>query len=180
MTSLTSPNHKYHIEEDRYSIQHMKRKGITAMPRPHSHNLAELYYLIQGERVYFVDDRVITVHKGELILISGRELHSTASSEVAEFERILINYDPALLPPSLQSEAIWFHDRGYRLFKLTLREQDEAGNPNEPDAGRMPVAAAVLRNQRNRFILRADDSPSAFREYLTSWRDETSAPSSSN
>lgn len=126
MTSLISPNHKYHIEEDRYSIQHMKRKGITAMPRPHSHDLAELYYLIQGERVYFVDDRVITVHKGELILISGRELHSTASSEVAEFERILINYDPALLPPSLQNEAIWFHDRGYRLFKLTLREQDEA------------------------------------------------------
>ncbi|MEC0171397.1 AraC family transcriptional regulator [Paenibacillus graminis] len=126
MTSLTSPNHKYHIEEGRYSIQHMKRKGITAMPRPHSHDLTELYYLMQGERVYFVDDRVITVHKGELILIPGRELHSTASSEVAEFERILINYDPALLPPSLRNEAIWFQDRGYRLFKLTLREQDEA------------------------------------------------------
>ncbi|MBT2292176.1 helix-turn-helix transcriptional regulator [Paenibacillus albidus] len=126
MTSLTSPHHKYQIEEGRYSIQHMKRKGITAMPRPHSHDLTELYYLMQGERVYFVDDRVITVHKGELILIPGRELHSTASSEVAEFERILIHYDPALLPPSLQNEAIWFHDRGYRLFKLTLREQDEA------------------------------------------------------
>lgn len=126
MTSLTSPNHKYHIEEGRYSIQHMKRKGITAMPRPHSHELTELYYLIQGERVYFVDDRVVTVHKGELILISGGELHSTASSEVAEFERILINYDPALLPPSLQNEDIWFHDRSYRLFRLTLREQDEA------------------------------------------------------
>lgn len=179
MTSLTSPNHKYHIEEDRYSIQHMKRKGITAMPRPHSHDLAELYYLIQGERVYFVDDRVITVHKGELILISGRELHSTASSEVAEFERILINYDPALLPPSLQNEAIWFHDRGYRLFADPARA-GRSGNSNEPDAGRMPLQRSVLRNHRNRFILRADDSPPAFREYLTSWRDETSAPSSSN
>ncbi|WP_379160616.1 helix-turn-helix domain-containing protein [Paenibacillus sp. sgz5001063] len=126
MTSVSSPNPKYYIEDGRYSIQHMKRKGITAMPRPHSHELTELYYLLEGERVYFVDDRVVTVHKGELILIPGGELHATASSEMAEFERILINYDPGLLPPVLRNRAQWFHSRGYRLFRLTLREQDEA------------------------------------------------------
>lgn len=126
MTSVSSPNPKYHIEDGRYSIQHMKRKGITAMPRPHSHEWTELYYLLEGERVYFVDDRVVTVHKGELILIPGSELHATASSEIAEFERILINYDPGLLPPELQNRTQWFHSRGYRLFRLTLREQDEA------------------------------------------------------
>lgn len=126
MNSVSSPNPKYHIADGRCSIQHMKRKGITAMPRPHSHELTELYYLLEGERVYFVDDRVITVHKGELILIPGNELHATASSEIAEFERILINYDPALLPPVLRSRAQWFSSRGYRLFRLTLREQDEA------------------------------------------------------
>lgn len=126
MNSVGSLNPKYHIEDGRYSIQHMKRKGITAMPRPHSHELTELYYLLEGERVYFVDDRVITVHKGELILIPGGELHATASSEMAEFERILITYDPGLLPPALRSSTRWFHGRGYRLFRLTLREQDEA------------------------------------------------------
>ena len=125
MSSVTSPNPKYHIENDRFSIQHMKRKGITAMPRPHSHELTELYYLTEGERVYFVDDRVVTVHKGELILIPGRELHATASSEIAEFERILINYDPALLPSVLQGESRWFQSHRYRLFRLTLREQNE-------------------------------------------------------
>ncbi|MEK5238899.1 AraC family transcriptional regulator [Paenibacillus sp. FSL L8-0470] len=125
MNSVSSPNPKYHIEEGRFSIQHMKRKGITAMPRPHSHELTELYYLTEGERVYFVDERVVTVHKGELILIQGRELHATASSEIAEFERVLINYDPELLPELLREESKWFHNRRYRLFRLTLREQDE-------------------------------------------------------
>lgn len=48
MNSVSSPNPKYHIEEGRFSIQHMKRKGITAMPRPHSHELTELYYLTEG------------------------------------------------------------------------------------------------------------------------------------
>ncbi|MFD1908473.1 AraC family ligand binding domain-containing protein [Paenibacillus rhizoplanae] len=74
----------------------------------------------------FVDDRVVTVHKGELILIPSRELHSTASSEKAEFERILINYDPLLLPPALRDEQQWFQNHRYRLFRLTLREQNEA------------------------------------------------------
>ncbi|ETT79627.1 AraC family transcriptional regulator [Paenibacillus sp. FSL R7-277] len=126
MNSVSGPNPKYYLEDGSFSIQHMKRKGITAMPRPHSHELTELYYLTDGERVYFVDDRVVTVHKGELILIPGRELHSTASSEKAEFERILINYDPLLLPPVLRDEQQWFQSHRYRLFRLTLREQNEA------------------------------------------------------
>ncbi|MFP4978418.1 helix-turn-helix domain-containing protein [Paenibacillus sp. CN-4] len=127
MNSVTSPNPKYHIEDGRFSIQHMKRKGMTAMPRPHSHEWIELYYLLDGERVYFVDDRVVTVHKGELILIPRGEIHSTASSEMGEFERMLIHYDPELLPPRLRHASNWFHQgRRYRLFSLTLREQDEA------------------------------------------------------
>ncbi|WNS46503.1 AraC family transcriptional regulator [Paenibacillus sp. MMS20-IR301] len=126
MTSVTSPSPKYYIAEGRFSIQHMKRKGINAMPRPHSHELTELYYLTEGERIYFVDDRVVTVRKGELILIPGGELHATASSEMAEFERILINYDPQLLPSVLQADSLWFQNHRYRLFRLTLREQNEA------------------------------------------------------
>ncbi|ASA23276.1 AraC family transcriptional regulator [Paenibacillus donghaensis] len=126
MNPVTGPNPKYIIEEGKFSIQQMKRKGITAMPRPHNHDLIELYYLIEGERVYFVDNRVVTVHKGELILIPSGELHATASSEIAEFERILINYNPELLPRSLQKEALWLQGLRFRLFRLTLREQKEA------------------------------------------------------
>lgn len=124
--SVSNPNPKYVLEEGRFSIQHMKRKGITAMPRPHSHERIELYYLLEGERVYFVDDRVVTLHKGELILIPARQLHATASSDIAEFERILINYDPLLLPPRLCPDEQWFHGLGFRVFRLTLREQGEA------------------------------------------------------
>ncbi|MFD1908472.1 hypothetical protein ACFSQ7_37495 [Paenibacillus rhizoplanae] len=34
MNSVSGPNPKYYLEDGRFSIQHMKRKGITAMPRP--------------------------------------------------------------------------------------------------------------------------------------------------
>lgn len=117
---------KYRLGEGKLSIQHMKRKGATAMPRPHSHSSVELYYLLDGERVYFVDGRVVTVRKGELILIAEGELHSTASSEVAEFERILIHYDRDVLPSSLRPLDLLAGERRFRVFALTLRERTEA------------------------------------------------------
>ncbi len=126
MSATSSLNPKYFLANDRFSIQQMKRKGATAMPRPHSHEQVELYFLCEGERVYFVDDRVVTVRKGELILIPPAQSHATASSEIAEFERFLINYDPELLPLSLRQEPKWSHRRGYRVFRLTLREHEEA------------------------------------------------------
>jgi AraC-like DNA-binding protein len=125
MSAPAGPNPKYYMEEGKLSIQHMKRKGATAMPRPHSHPLTELYYLADGERVYFVDGQVVTVHKGELIMIAGDEIHATASSEVAEFERILINYDPSILPPALQQLDLLQTGRRFRVFSLSLRDQGE-------------------------------------------------------
>ncbi len=125
MPAPVSPNPKYYVENGKLSIQHMKRKGVTAMPRPHSHSSVELYYLVEGERVYFVDGQVVTVHKGELIMIAGHEIHATASSEVAEFERILINYEPSLLPPALRQLNLLHGNRSFRVFPLSLRDRGE-------------------------------------------------------
>ncbi|MBB3113360.1 AraC-like DNA-binding protein [Paenibacillus phyllosphaerae] len=125
MPAATEPNPKYHLEGGKLSIQHMKRTGVTAMPRPHSHAAIELYYLLEGERVYFVDSEVVTVRKGELILIAEHEIHATASSEMAIFERILINYDKTVLPPALQEADLLPSGKRFRVFPLSLREQDE-------------------------------------------------------
>jgi AraC family transcriptional regulator, arabinose operon regulatory protein len=83
---------KHHIGNNDFSIQQMYRKGENSMPRPHTHPFYEIYYLVQGERVYFMNGSVYTVSKGELMFISPDTLHSTASSEVHEFERILVHF----------------------------------------------------------------------------------------
>lgn len=124
-STISGPNPKNYIADGKLSIQHMKRKGVTAMPRPHSHAAVELYYLADGERVYFVDGQVVTVRKGELILIAENEIHATASSEIAEFERILVHYEPGILPPSLQGLELLQGRRRFRVFSLSLREQGE-------------------------------------------------------
>ncbi|WP_309119656.1 AraC family transcriptional regulator [Paenibacillus sp.] len=114
---------KHYLAERRFSIQHMRKTGATAMPRPHSHDEVELYYLLHGERLYFVDDRIVTVRKGEMILLPPRLPHATASSQRAQFERVLIHYDPSLLPAALaEPESA---RPSFRLYRFSLREQLE-------------------------------------------------------
>jgi AraC-like DNA-binding protein len=117
---------KYYLDGGRVSLQRIKRHGATAMPRPHSHEAVELYYLLDGERVYFVDGKVITLRKGELIAIAEHIIHSTASSEIAEFERVLIHCDMSALPGSLGGLKLFEADEPFRVFALNLREREEA------------------------------------------------------
>jgi len=89
---------KYTIRDDSFSIQYMLRTGSSSMPRPHEHPFFELYYLLNGERVYFMDGKVYTVKKGDMMIIHPHALHSTASSDDdLKFERILINFSQGFI-----------------------------------------------------------------------------------
>ena len=114
---------KYEVDGGQLSIQHLQVQGQTVMPRPHSHHTGELYYLHDGERIYFVDDQVITLRKGELMLIPPGETHSTASS--TGFARTLLNYDVRWLPPELAGDELVPEGRRFRLYQLSLKEQEE-------------------------------------------------------
>ncbi|MFD2332551.1 helix-turn-helix domain-containing protein [Cohnella sp. GCM10020058] len=126
MSASMDATPKYFVENGSVSIQRIKRHGVTAMPRPHSHDAIELYYLLDGERVYFVDGKVITLRKGELIAIAGGVIHSTASSEIAEFERVLIHYEASALPGALRGQVLFETGESCRVFALNLREREEA------------------------------------------------------
>ncbi|AHM68034.1 AraC-like DNA-binding protein/mannose-6-phosphate isomerase-like protein (cupin superfamily) [Paenibacillus jamilae] len=116
---------KYVIGEQQFSIHHIYRTGFTVMPRPHVHDNYELYFLLQGERIYFMNGKVYTARKGDLIFILPHDLHSTASTQLEETERILIHFSPTFLPqqdhdildlPPYQQSA---------LLRLPAREQVE-------------------------------------------------------
>ena len=49
----------------------------------------ELYYLLEGERVYFINGKVHVAQQGDMVIIVPHDLHSTASSQVEQFERKL-------------------------------------------------------------------------------------------
>ena len=47
------------------------------MPDMHYHNTCELYYIIEGGREYFIEDKFFTTHKGDFVYIPAGMLHRT-------------------------------------------------------------------------------------------------------
>lgn len=74
------------------------------MPLNHYHEAYEIYYLISGERYYFITDKTYHVIPGDLVLIGINELHKTSQVDTSSHERILINFTPDVLPWKLTAE----------------------------------------------------------------------------
>ncbi len=62
---------------------------IFKMPSMHSHDSYELYYMVNGERDYFVETNFFTVKTGEFALVPQGMLHKTGGKGGA---RILISF----------------------------------------------------------------------------------------
>lgn len=111
-----------------FFMEHVKRKGHYTMQKNHFHPYYEIYYLLDGERFYFIKDRTYPITKGGLVFIGKYDLHKTADTGVADHERILIQFDDSFLAcfadPLLLAP---FHKPSKRL-QLTFPEQARMEN----------------------------------------------------
>lgn len=78
-------------------VDHLRRTGYFTMTDQHSHDEYELYYLIAGQRDYFIRDRTYRVECGNFVYIEKDELHRTIDTGVPNHERIVVNFSPSLL-----------------------------------------------------------------------------------
>ena len=81
------------------TITHVKRDaGPFNMEQRHYHDQYEIYYLLNGERNYFINQRSYHVKKGDLVLINKNILHKTSTIDQKHpaHERILIQFDENL------------------------------------------------------------------------------------
>ena len=84
----------FHTNRSRgFYIDHVKMEGPYDMPTKHFHSQYEIYYLLSGDRNYFIHDRVYKVQKGDLILVNSNVLHKTIDDLSSSHERILIEFD---------------------------------------------------------------------------------------
>lgn len=77
--------------------------------KPHFHSFLEIHMLFDGELEYLIDDRKITVHGGEFILISPKTTHQLVRYS-AKFQKITIAF-------SFQLEDEDFPDLNFELFQ---------------------------------------------------------------
>jgi AraC-like DNA-binding protein len=90
---------------DPFSLEYVKRTGPFTMETDHYHDYYEMYYMISGERHYFIRDRSYHIRKGDLVFISTRELHKTSDAGSPEHERLVIYFHDSFLRQSYNRHA---------------------------------------------------------------------------
>ena len=72
-------------------------------PNMHYHHSYELYYILEGEREYFIGDTFFKAKKGDLVWVPANMLHRTDGRGAT---RILIYFKPEFISKYLQSPVI--------------------------------------------------------------------------
>ena len=67
----------YYSEMEGISLEHLKRSSGYDMRSNHFHNEYEIYFLTEGERLFFFNNRAYQVKKGSLILVDTNLIHMT-------------------------------------------------------------------------------------------------------
>ncbi|WNR43570.1 AraC family transcriptional regulator [Paenibacillus roseipurpureus] len=87
-------------DEGPFYIQHIHRSGSFERTQ-HMHEMYELYYLYEGERMYFIRDRSYLILPGDLVLINRRELHATSDSDKLGHARVVMNFADSFVEAAL-------------------------------------------------------------------------------
>lgn len=83
---------------DSIEVTHQVRsEPFTDMVISHYHPSFEIYYLMEGERIYFVKDQSYSIQKGDFVFIPPNIIHKTLTNESYAHERILISFDHSFL-----------------------------------------------------------------------------------
>ncbi|WP_282942980.1 AraC family transcriptional regulator [Paenibacillus sp. RC67] len=80
----------YGNDEGTFLVSH--RKALSHhMPTNHFHSTYEFYYLMSGQREFFIKDRTMVLNGGDIIIISPNILHRTTNAEMPKHERLIVN-----------------------------------------------------------------------------------------
>ena len=80
-----------------------QKSNKRPMPEMHDHGFFEIYFVLKGDREYFIGDRFFKVSAGDTVLIPPNTLHRTVSGIV---HRILVHIDSAYLSRFFSQEMI--------------------------------------------------------------------------
>lgn len=76
-------------------VEYLMRELPFTMAEEHYHSYYEIYYMISGQRIYFIEDRSYTVQQGDLVFIDKEMLHKTMQADDQMHERIVIHLTEA-------------------------------------------------------------------------------------
>lgn len=107
-----------------FDIKRAKRPTAINMPYPHYHNYYEIYYLVKGKVIYFINNMSFNLKEGDMVLIPPGVIHRTAKTDENSTERILLTFSPSFLGKEKNNEMLdcfkHCHIRDARRFEKYL------------------------------------------------------------
>lgn len=109
------------------SISRIIRNFEFNMPSKHTHDEYEIYFLITGERSYFIENQIYHVGPGSLVFIDRNTIHMTSQFGDSYHERIVIEMKGKLLSSLLactgELSLSDFFSKNQGVIELTPEDQ---------------------------------------------------------
>ncbi|BCJ94344.1 AraC family transcriptional regulator [Anaerocolumna cellulosilytica] len=113
-------------EMEGITIDRIVRDYEFTMPIRHFHNEFEVYYLLKGERYYFIGNRTYLVKQGSLVFVDTNQIHKTGLAGASYHDRILIMMNKYQMLPIAKLAGIsltQFFSENYGVVELKEVEQ---------------------------------------------------------
>lgn len=106
---------------------HRANKPAPVTTNHHFHDFYEIYYLVSGERFYFIKDTTYHIKSGTLVIINPYDVHYTDNYADYTYDRILINFNKEILNEFLglidDINPLECYKKDLRVIKLNPQEQ---------------------------------------------------------
>lgn len=123
MDDLTIESYELHNET--FRIRYVNEKSYTEMRSTHFHDGFELYYLLRGEKLFFVNDQLFHAGKGDLVIIPPYDVHKTSSVKEVEAERFVVHVKEEFIEKQIGMENFdlaYLNELPYKIH-CTVQEQ---------------------------------------------------------
>lgn len=115
----------YKNSEMTFEVSYRKAQSHH-MPASHFHSTYEIYFLLSGQRTFFIQDRTIVASEGDVVIVAPNVLHRTTNAAVSEHERLIVNIDRSLIGLTNGDEAGFLQpllEREYVFMRFYLHER---------------------------------------------------------
>jgi len=86
-------------------MTHYTNKHTSSEHLIHTHQAYEIYYLLNGNLQFLIENNIYSLMPGDVLLINSNELHMPIKDQNTEFEGIKIHFEPSFYNPLSVSVA---------------------------------------------------------------------------
>lgn len=118
-------DHDYQIKTG-FDIDHKYIEAPQGMTFPHYHEDYEIYFLVSGNRKYFVDNKIYTLQPNQVVIFHPDVSHQVTVNLNIPYERFLLYITPPLFSSIIKENPALKIQKNTQLFNLSENDFHEA------------------------------------------------------